>query len=595
MNPTAIERTRAATMALLLAPALGLGAAHAGPVYDPGALNFSFRNQSIWGTGSGIAPATISASTRWNSSATLGGITGGAREIITPEVPSVLITPAVPAVQVTPAIPATYVSYWEPRVDFWVSTATWDPATWGNGYWSSSGCGCTITTSTVLTPAVPAVYSPAVPAVYSPYVPPVYGDTRTGVASTLGSSGRVGVSGNFGLNGGTLDADLRFKSNFVVPDTVNAKEFFRLGGSQSFEAGTMSGAFPKLTGVISADFAINNSATNQICAFGLGCATDGGTVTDIDTGSFKLIELNTAKVPDKLSLMGLDAAAFDITRMRVFADYQAPKVQISLPGQPRLQGASISLGVLDLDYPDLNSAGGRSGGSLVASGRFDNVIRLDADLDGIFGAVMAGGRFAGGVVFDKKPFTYRLDGVDIKLGPTLDMAQDLTLTPSLMVDLDFSQAVRMRSPDGVVSEIIHWSGQLDSLPEFALLNEGDRVRVNPSYWIRAAVSNQMDLEFDATLGLDVLKGEVLMGPVSSPEWCLVCQDLAMPLGHAPLPASRFSIDSDRVRAASFQLTASDASGAVPGAGPGAVPEPASLALVATAMTLLLSLRRRAPQ
>lgn len=522
------------TVGRALGPALALawlvaGAAHAGPVpaYDPGPLTFSLRNQSIGGQGTGIAPATISASTRWNSSATLGGIAGNAREIITPEVPSVLITPA-----------------------------------------------------------VPAVYTPAVPAVYSPYVPALYGDTRTGLVSTLGSSGRVGVNGSFGLNGGTLDADLRFASNFTLPDAVAAGAFFRLGGSQSFEAGTLSGVFPQLTGIISANFAINNSATTQICSAGLGCTTEGGTVTSIDTGSFKLVELNTTAVPDRLSLLGLDAAAFDITRMRVFADYAAPRVLISLPGVPRQQGFSTNLGVLDLDYPDLTSAGSLAGGSLVASGRFDNVIRLDADLDGIYGAVVAGGRFAGDVVLDRTPFTYRLDAADIKLGPTVDLAQDLTLTPTLMVDFDFSQAVRVRSPGGPISELTHWSGRLDELPEFALAHDGDRVAVDPSYWVRAAVSNQLNLEFDATLGLDLLKGEVLMGPVSSPEWCLLCQDLAMPLGHPPLPASRFSIDSGRVRGGSFQLTAFDASGALPAA----VPEPASLALVAAALALLLSRR-----
>jgi len=338
------------TLALVILPFSLSKPVHAA-TYDPGSLTFNLENQSIWGAGTGITPSGISASQSWNRSTLIGGITGSAWEEITPAIPEILITPEIPSTLITPAVDATYLETWSAKTYEWVSTATWDPATWGDGYWRQTG-GCDCYVYTLLTPYIPAVYSPYVPAVYSPAVPAVYGDTRTGATATLSSSGSVAVSGAFGLNGGILDASVNYNSTLAIPDLILDNDFFSLVPTKSLQSNSLTSALPKLEGQIAVNFSVTNNVNITSCIFAAGCTNDSETITDINISPFKLLELNTINVPDKVSLFGLNDAAFDITRMRVFADYLAPSIILALPGVTRPPLAT-NIGLLDLDYPDL--------------------------------------------------------------------------------------------------------------------------------------------------------------------------------------------------------------------------------------------------
>lgn len=526
---------------------------YAGAIYNPGQLNFTLSNQSIWEDSTGVVPTEYTASQSWNSSSTFGHIAGSSRA---------LITPAVPSFQLTPYIPATYAPSWhEARVHI-----GWN----FKGERIYAGCGCR-RGGGKLTNAIPATYSPSVPAVYA--------DTRTGSLISLSSSGSVGIKTSLGLNSGTLDASLTYNTSLKIPGRVKPGEFFSLQQENSLSAGSLDSIFPKLTGKVEFSMAHNATAAHQSCFIGTGCSGGSGTIMNFDTGYLPLLELNTANVPDKMSLFGLDALAFDITKLTLWADYNplaTPPVTISLPGVTR-PPLAINIGALTLDYPDLTLHGGLSGNKLVSSGVADNLIRLDADLDGI--ATATGSLPPLGFVANKGPLTFRLDGVDIDLGPTIDLKQDLELTPALMVRLDFSDDVYVRDHLGNISIIRSWQGKSDDMPEFALTEIGQEIRVTPTYWAVSDIMNKMDLGLDLTLGLDMLKGQAFLSLFSTPEFCVQCRDYILPVADIPFQQFNFSSQFRQMRtASSFILNT--------------ISEPAQMALFGIGLFGVIAMRRK---
>ena len=539
--------------------------AGAGVVYDIGQLDFSASGQSIWGAGTGITPTTTTASAGWSSSSTFGGITGGERAEL---------TPAIPSRQLTPYIPAVYGPDWyEARV--------WVPFV---GY---RGCGCW-KSGPLISPAMDATYSPAIPA--------TYGDTRTGAEITLSTSGSVGMISSLGFNGGSVDANLKYQTRLEIPDRLEANRFFSLDGKATLDDGSFSTVFPKLTGNLEVNFDTRLDYAGRNCLAGLGCSDDATTLLDIDSGDMQILELNTPDLPDKASLFGLDVAAFDITRMRVFADLGPEGVKISLPGKSP-PGAGINLAMLDLDLPDLTTGSELRDGRLLSSNTFDNIIRLDIDLDAIAG--MLGVIPPGGLVLSSHKLTFRGDLYDIDLGPTIDLSQEFQLEPALMIDLEFSEPVQVRYGDGSVGTVTRWSGAADALPEFALTYPGQQVVVTPTYRVEAQFSNRTLLDFDLTAAVDILKGEIGLSIFTSPEFCLLCSDFPIPLdsvsvfdqsfaldGFEPITAEPFLLSTDYTAMNLFNRSLSEN-----GPRNRSVPEPGLLPLLLSGL-LLVGLFRR---
>lgn len=588
--------------ALLLAPALGLGSAHAGNTVINGSFDFSLTNQSIWSNATGIAPKTVTASTTWNASSPLGSITGSTNELITSAIPSIQLTPYIPAQQLTPYIPpqlitpavdpvaAVYKQVWEPKIDYWHPTPT--ATNLFAGYWTSVGCGCNVSVlvtpavpgvAAVYSPAVPATYSQPVPATYSPAVPAVYGDTRDGARVNLGTSGSASITSSMGFNSGTFNASWSgIKAGFSVPETLSTSTYLSIkgsGGTAVPSAASLSVSLPKIEGSISASFAVKNTIDTQLCVRLAGCSTTSSQVTDIDTGSFKLLEMNTPALKDKVSIAGADVLAFDLTRMRVFVDLKNGKPIVSLPGMPREAGLSTNLGVLDLDYPDLTLKGVQSAnGKLSASGTFNNVVSLYADLDGIASLAANGGKVSGGIVLDKPPVTYRLDGIDLKAGPTLDLSQNFDVTPTLMVELSFSDVVQASTGAFIKS----WKGNFQDMPLFRLKNSTDNIRVDTSFWLSAVVKNQLGLGLDTTLALSALKGEAMISLISSPTVCALCKDFPSNSLDFQLGADNFTVETAHLSGDTFWLKGVDVA---------AVPEPGTYALMLAGL-LAVGLRAR---
>ena len=536
MHPAPSSRPIPVPAILLIASAFALSPAEAIPLYDPGPLSFTTSNQSMWGSGEGTAPVTKTYSKSWSDSFTIGGITGG-----------VSTTPGIPYVEDHGygEWHETHCHSWwcavDPHVPYW----EWHPRT----EW---------------------------------HTPTITVDTRTGLKADIGTSGSVGLSSSLGFNGGTIDATVTYAPSLTLPENIRPGEFFSLAPAETLSDGALTGFFPALTGRVSASLAVSIDTSIESCTLGAGCSTSDFNLLDIPTTNLDIFKSNTPDLPpDTASLFGLDGLPFDVTRGTVWADFAVPpgSVILSLPGadRPRL-GAGFNLGNLVLDYPGLPTSGGLDGDRLVASGTFDNLVQINADLDA---AAVANGLIpALGAVAYAGPLTFRGDLLDIDLGPTIDLSQRLSLYPTLMVDLAFDHPVLLEG-DGAITT---WSGPWDAIPRLAL-HDGHEVNVTPTFWVDALLENQTSLDFDLTLSVDVLKGSISLSLLTSPTLSLVNDDYVISLGSVDVFNESFPLGGFRsVTAKPFTLSAYISSNAVP--------EPGTLLLVVAGLLGLGAGRKR---
>ncbi len=540
-------------------------------LYDPGPLNFSTRDQSLWGSGGGVAPVEKRYSRKWSSSSSLGGIAGEASTAVTVEDwhPGYAEDHGYTewhkthchSVWCLGIDPHTPYPEWHPKLD------------WHPGYSEKH------TLFTV--------------------------DTRTGTEARFSSSGEVGVTSSLGFNGGTVDANLVFDARLNIPDEpVDPGDFFSLSPYADLTEGSFSTKFPTLTGEVTASLEADVAIDVEACILGAGCTTDSSSLMDVGPLNLDILEINTPGLSDKISLFGLDDLAFDITRQTTWVDFIVPPgaPSITLPGAPRPSlGVGMNLGNLTLDYPDLAVSGSLQADDLVVgSGQFDDLLRLNFDLDAA--AVAAGSMPALGAVAVVGPLEFRGDIMDVDIGPTLDLSQSFVMDPELMVTLDFSQPVWQDLGAGLRQQVTSWSGPLADLPRFALINAGDQVEVRPEFWVDARFGNRTSLNFDLTFSLDVLKGQVGLSVLSTPTFSLVDIDEPIPLGPVDVFDSSFVLDGfSRISGTPFLLSAAAAT--VPqGPGlytasfhqapPAGVPTPGVLALMLVGLLGLIPGRVR---
>ena len=111
-----------------------------------------------------------------------------------------------------------------------------------------------------------------------------------------------------------------------------------------------------------------------------------------------------------------------------------------------------------------------------------------------------------GTIIDVGPLEVSggIDFIDIDLGPTLNLSQDFELTPSLMVDLKFSNPVEIEGMSGLQDS---WTGLWDDLPGVAFF---ETTILTPEYWLEAVFTNQtgFNLSLDATWDLLELSASV---------------------------------------------------------------------------------------
>lgn len=399
---------------------------------DFGALNFSSRDQGMWGAGSapGLDIDRFLGAT-WNESATVGGITGGIIETTIP-------------------IPHLHApSGWECHGFLCTS-----------GHFHNSG-GIHIH----------EVNGPDV-------------DTRTGAKLGVSTSGKVGFQFGLHADSGSVNTDVQFGANVLVPDAGSLRqgEFFSLNPASSLNNGQLATNFPELTASLDAIVGVRASADNaQVCVPPFGCTSPASTgQLGFPDQTIPLVSFNENSNGQIKVLGQLNPTLFQFDS------------EISIPGP-----SGGSLGGVTVHVPDINATGGVDGNKLVASGK-DDLIKLTADLDGL--ALAPLGLPGGGVGFNAGILSVSADLIDIDTGPILTVVQNFEYSPSLFVDLLFDNPVLI---DGLIGPQTTWSGLWGSLPEIALTT--DETLVTPTFSIKGLFTNNTLLGIDGLFQLDILK------------------------------------------------------------------------------------------
>jgi hypothetical protein len=434
----------------------GGGGAAAAPI----ALSFQTAGQSLWGSGNAaIIDESRFLGTSWSTpSSKLGGIVGGV--VTTPGIPSVQISPEIPPQLITPAVPRRLIS---PSRRICVPFV-----------------GCTRIPA-VYTPAIPAVYSPRIPAVWSPAVPAVEIDTQTGAEVFVSTEGTVGFEVGFFADSGSVDATVDYAVDLAVPTNVAPLSFFAPAANQTL-LGQSSFAtnFPEISLDVDLVFGAKGQFNGRACVVGAGCAS-GSTTVGFDPQSFDFVSFNENQNGKVLLLGGLEPAGFNF-------------------GEPTdIVGG---LGDITLTLPNVDIAGSVSGNLLAGSGQ-DDLLKIRGDIDAIALAAFGLPPLLG-QSFDIGVLEAGYDLVDVDFGPALTVEQELSLSPTLMVDFTFSEPIFV---EGFDQKLDFVSAAVNALPRFAL-DQNQTVEIGTEFWLDASFFNRTRFGIEAELALKALAAEI---------------------------------------------------------------------------------------
>ena len=462
----------------LVLSVLAFSSAQANVIYDPGTLGFESSGQSMWGAGEAFRKEeSVFVGAQWtDKTATIGGIAGSENAVV------------------IPASDPVYTDVYEPRI--WVPTPTWSNPL--KGY--HTGCGCW--KSVKIWPGTDAITA----------------DTRTGAELNLHSSGKIGLNFGYGIDSGSVDTAAVFGAAAVLPDTVEASQFFSIGTSSKFDAGKILTQSPKLEAYISSVVQFSGSLDAQICALTQGCAS-GSTplpsvavdqrIVSIDPGSFKILDgLGPEGHPIVEAPILNQSLTLEGSLTYVPPAEPVPGFKLTGPGGitivssvPPTPSVNLDLAELSLNIPDIATKGSGGGPTISSNGR-DDLLSLQLDLDGA--ATMFGGLPPAGLgvdLIDTKGFKLgvHFDFLDADAGPVLGVTQDFNFTPTLMTTIDFSNPVAIAGQSGLFDS---WTGKWSDLPDFAITQD---TTFTPIFWLDASLQNKTGLDLGLTGTLDFLK------------------------------------------------------------------------------------------
>jgi len=455
---------RLAAALVLAALCVTSGKAGATAIYDPGPLNFSTVNQSMWGPGNAaIFTDSVFLGPQWtNKTVGVGGFTGS------------LAT----------------------------TTVNTNPV-----WWAWKACKETIDFLCGGEPARGAEQ--------------VVIDTRTGARVDLTTSGKFGLEFGYTVNSGSVNAAAAFSAAAALPGT-NAKqgEFFSLNPDSKLEGGSISSQSPQVEAHINAIAQLSASVTAQACLILAGC-TGKGTLTlpsvdmtqpvlSIDPNSIKILggllppdnpgEPRKPLAEVKLLNQTLTLqAAVDLVAQTPGWKLTTSQFTI-VDTTPPTPDVTIDLASIEFKLPNIATSGGLDAGLIKSSGR-DDVIKLRLDVDALATGLGIPVLGFGLTLIDEGGFKIggQFDALDVDIGPDIGITQDFELEPTLMVHLDFSKPVMIAGLSGLQT---FWEGEWDLLPEIALL---ETTSFSPIFWLDATLTNTIGIDLGLVGTMDILK------------------------------------------------------------------------------------------
>lgn len=450
---------------------------YAAVIYDSGALAFESSGQSMWDSGTAFRKEeSVFVGAQWtNKTASIGGIAGSANEVV------------------IPAIGAITIPVFEPSI--FHPTPTWSNPF--KGYWTGCNCWKDVT--------------------IKPATGPVTVDTRTGAQLNVHTSGKVGLEFGYSIDSGSVDTTANFQAVAELPDAVQASEFFSINTSSILDSGSIQTQSPKAEAYISAIMQLSGSIDAQACALTFGCASSGSAALPTINMDQRILSIdpNSLKILDGIMPSGDAFAEVAILNRSLTLEGGATTTVPPVPGfklttagvtlvsslPPGVPAVTFDLAEMTVFVPDIATIGSGSGPKVTSSGR-DDLLSAQFDLDAA--ATLFAGLPPAGLNFDlidagPIKLSASFDLIDVDAGPVLGITQDFEFTPTLMVDLAFSNPLQIAGLAGLHDS---WAGRWSDLPDFAIQ---ETTTFTPTYWLDALLTNDMGLDLGLVGTLDLLK------------------------------------------------------------------------------------------
>jgi len=309
-------------------------------------------------------------------------------------------------------------------------------------------------------------------------------DTRTGVALTGSSDGRVGLELGVKIDSGSVNAQVSYQATLEIPDTtllsksnpINFNPNSSLAGPN-----TLNTTFANLALSVDAVLEVSGTIAAEGCFLLSGCVTGGSTFDESKRAP--ILSFN-ADGEGGILLLGKSPSVF------------------GLP--PEADGFPFNLDVggvatVTLHLPQPNASGGLDAASqkLKAEGQ-DDLVDLILDVDNIIATAAGVPGLFGRSVDIPVLGSIGYDIINVAMGPTIDLKQEFELDPTLFVSLAFDKAVKIG--DMIVTQFVSaW----DMLPSITFLD--DVTTVTPTFFVQADLQDRTLLDFDLELFVDLLQ------------------------------------------------------------------------------------------
>ncbi len=402
-----------------------------------------------------------------------------------------------------------------------------------------------------------------------------------GAEVTLATDGRVGFEFGVTIDSGSVDAAVGFDNvTATIPDAVEAGAnggLVNLNPTADLTGDDLTSQFPTIVLTSGLVFDIYAGITGEACIG--GCIPINASMNvDPDLPIVSFNEDGEGGIEwfggDPLLEAALGAGGVSLPT-------GLPAENVPLAG---------GLAEVDLFLPQPNASyDGTDGTSLFASGQ-DDLINLQLDFDNLVSLAATQGATQNlyGGSLDLGFGSASWDFVDVDFGPALDLRQEFTLTPTLMVDLAFSR------PVDYLGQMVDFVGGLEwnALPDF-MFGLGETL-VTPTFYLGyegqrnvAGFLNELLLDIDGLLEIDLLTFGISIGKdlgvlgdyTFNRSWGLGSLVEAFDIGQLSLFDLDFGLGGfSEYQASAFSVRVGEAT---------SVSEPGSLGLLALGLALLV--------
>ena len=337
-----------------------------------------------------------------------------------------------------------------------------------------------------------------------------YVDTKSGLQVSASTSGKVGFNLGVNFDSGSVNARTNYNTTIDVPTSVSAGQLvtFNTSGT-SLTGGSLTSQFPTASVTLSAVLQVsaNFAAT--------GCLTGSCGTAQFSTGTLGGTQPIVALNPNgQGGIQYFGGTGFLSDALNAAVTTGAVTLPTGFPASltiPPTAGAG-SLGTITAYLPQPNASGGLNAGGtgLTATGS-SPLLGVSLDVGNLLSEAATGttGYFDGSVDMGSG-FGVDYNLVNVQMGPQINLTQTFDLTPTLLVNLQFSQPVDVGGY-GMVSSIdgLDWN----NLPSMAFRT--GTTTITPTFDLgatiggnftqdAAALLDQLMLQLQGNLSVDIL-------------------------------------------------------------------------------------------